>query len=129
MNAPTLVELQPFQSHAALRAEHLELLKDFTNDGESVSYAPRIKEFIQRGVAAGVYLDRDADRRSAQSVLDYWGTRLYRLTEEEVGSRLLDFDFLDVGAFDRSLRIDSQRDIPDLGPFGSLGCDAQILQT
>jgi len=92
MNAPTLVELQPFQSHAALRAEHLELLKDFTNDGESVSYAPRIKEFIQRGVAAGVYLDRDADRRSAQSVLDYWGTRLYRLTEEEVGSRLLDFD-------------------------------------
>jgi len=92
MNATMPIEVQRFPSHTTLRSEHLELLKTFTSGGETASHAPQIKDFIQRGVATGAILDSDADRQSAQSVLDYWDTRLYRLTSEEVESSLADFD-------------------------------------
>ncbi|MGE5248715.1 MAG: DUF4870 domain-containing protein [Bacteroidota bacterium] len=92
MTATMPLEVQPFQSHASLRIEHSALLKEFHQAGEPASYAPQIRQFIQRGVASGAFIDMDSDRQSAQSVLDYWGTRLYRLTSEDVESSLVDFD-------------------------------------
>jgi uncharacterized membrane protein len=92
MSVLTQTLQQPFPSIASMRAEHRDLLKRFHEELESESYSPEIISFIERGVKSGALLDQDQDRQNAQTLLDYWGTRLYRLTGDDVENILDDFD-------------------------------------
>lgn len=70
------VEAPPFSSLSELRAEHTALLRA-TRDGEPDSaLTTRIEEFVQRARETGRLVQDDAERDSAQGILDYWTATL-----------------------------------------------------
>jgi WD40 repeat protein len=70
----------PFESFATLISTHTELLKSELSQDESTrpGFIERVNEFIRRGVQTGTILDDNDQRRTAQSLLNYWVTVLYR---------------------------------------------------
>lgn len=81
-----------FPSLAALHAAHVELLRRQRESGGAPGLIADLDDFIQRGSATGVLLDSDADRETAQGLLDYWATILLRTGHEPPDATLADFD-------------------------------------
>ena len=76
----------PFESFAALRADHSRLLKARASKGPGAN--PPTKEevllFLARALATGRRLDAPAERESAQSAMDYWSATLCTLPDRTV---------------------------------------------
>jgi len=92
--APTEIpdDTQRFPSLEAMRVAHSELLKRQREQGTTPEFLAEAEAFILGGRAAGALLDADDERWDAQSMLDYWGTRLYRPGYEPPDATLADFD-------------------------------------
>jgi WD40 repeat protein len=73
------------EAHTAL----LQAQRDESRDDEALH---EIADFLRRGRATGVLLDADADRRVAQSLLDYWTTFFYRAHQRPPDSILAPYD-------------------------------------
>lgn len=71
-------ENERFSSLASLRMFHVDLLKLQQESGNESSVLAKIEQFIRKGKATGKILVRKEDRWSAQSLLDYWSSLLYR---------------------------------------------------
>jgi WD40 repeat protein len=82
----------PFPSLPALHAAHVELIRRHRESGAAPELIADIDDFIQRGSASGVLLDADADRETAQGLLDYWSTIVLRTGHEPPDATLADFD-------------------------------------
>ena len=79
-----------------MREAHTELIRQH-RDGGSIpepEFVEAVFEFIRCGRATGTILDQDADRCTAQGLLDYWLTIIYRFGSDvpEVETTLADFD-------------------------------------
>ncbi|NJN55125.1 MAG: hypothetical protein HC804_10410 [Anaerolineae bacterium] len=75
-------EIVPFMSFASFRDTHRDLLKQRREQKkehgeETAVFWSAVDEFLQRGRAAGAFLDEDSDREAAQNLLDYWETQLF----------------------------------------------------
>ena len=103
---------EPFPSLEALKTAHAELLQRRRNLGDSSQdLADAAAVLVERGAALGTTLDRDDDRWTAQSLLNYWANILYRGGYDSIDVTLADYD------------PEAAPDIPDeLCPY--LGLDA-----
>jgi len=93
LHLPTLADLQrdpALNVLEALRVAHDAVLETYATQPEAA--AQTVITFVQQGQALGVWLDARADRRAAQSLLDYWSTRFYRETGADVDATLASFD-------------------------------------
>lgn len=81
-----------FSSFSALRSAHIELLKRQRANGDSSVFNSGLIVFIRKAQAAGALIDKEIDRQAAQSLLDYWSTRLFRSGEEVPDTLLDNFD-------------------------------------
>ncbi|HRQ41983.1 MAG TPA: SUMF1/EgtB/PvdO family nonheme iron enzyme [Chloroflexota bacterium] len=75
-------EIVPFLSFVSFRDTHRDLLKRRREEKkehgeETPAFWTAVDEFLQRGRAAGAFLDEDSDREAAQNLLDYWETQLF----------------------------------------------------
>jgi len=93
----------PFESATELRDAHTELLKaldgelarDATPEREAASLAalePRVREFLERGQAAGVFIEEIRHRTSSQILLDYWVSSMSQAGRPVGAVRLARFD-------------------------------------
>lgn len=87
-----MVEPEPlYASLISLKEAHLQLLKRYrAEEGDAV--IEDVKAFLRKGAASGALLDSDPDRASAQSLLDYWVTVLYRSEHIPPDATLAEFD-------------------------------------
>ena len=85
------MESPRFPSLVALRSVHRELLTR-ERSGNAPDLAGQLTHFIARAKATGQLLDSEDDRRSIQSLLDYWASILVRANEELPDAILADFD-------------------------------------
>lgn len=85
---------EPFPSFEAMRAVHSQLLRQYSLEAasEDSTLVQQALEFLSRGKATGALLDSDADRDGAQTMLDYWSSRLYRMGVAETEVLLDEFD-------------------------------------
>ncbi len=74
----------------ALRAAHATLLNAY--EADRATTLQDAAEFVRQGQTLGGWLDARADRRAAQSLLDYWSTRLYREADLDLAATLAPFD-------------------------------------
>jgi hypothetical protein len=81
-----------FPSLAALRSAHAILLKRHREQGITPEFLAIVQVFLQRGKATGALLDVEEDRWTAQSLLDYWATTMYRANQESPDVTLNEFD-------------------------------------
>ncbi|MBI3242753.1 MAG: WD40 repeat domain-containing protein [Chloroflexi bacterium] len=90
----TLDDTTRFPSFASLRTAHNDLLQRQREllGGDATESIAAVESFLQRGQATGALLDAEADRRAAQSLLNYWTTSLYRLGHEPPDATLAEFD-------------------------------------
>ncbi|MBP0006412.1 MAG: hypothetical protein J7642_22290 [Cyanobacteria bacterium SBC] len=71
------------------------MLKEYHNaDEENISaeLQSKIEDFVYQIENCGLYLYEDHERFAAQSLLNYWITRLYRLGYDELDLTLADYD-------------------------------------
>ncbi|MEZ4726977.1 MAG: SH3 domain-containing protein [Caldilineaceae bacterium] len=83
-----------FPSLAALRAAHSQLLEAYRNQNGTAPtlFWQEVASFLQRGRRAGALLDREEERATAQSLLDYWTATAYSTGQEMPDAALIDFD-------------------------------------
>jgi WD40 repeat protein len=81
-----------YPSLMALQTAHNDLLKRQRQESNTPAFHDAVLDFLRNGTATGALLDADEDRRAAQSLLDYWAARLFRLGQEPSDSTLADFD-------------------------------------
>lgn len=81
-----------FPSLAALRSAHAHLLKRHREQGMTPEMLAMVQVFLQQGRATGALLDVEEERWTAQSLLDYWSTTLYRVHQEPPDATLNEFD-------------------------------------
>ena len=95
---------EPFLSIEALMAAHALLLQDEIKlqNADDPQFLARVKEFINRGTETGTRLSDNDARRTAQSLLNYWVTVLYRLNQESPDAILAYYVPPDEAAFDES---------------------------
>ncbi len=91
-SAPLILPSERFPSLAALRAAHSSLLQMHRLQGDAVDVLAAIQRFIVQARAIGALLDSEADRATAQSLLDYWSTILYRAGQPDTNILLEEFD-------------------------------------
>jgi len=86
-------ESERFPSFNSMRTAHSQLIKQYSLDAvtDSEGFIAPAMEFMRKAQATGALLDNDNERESAQTMLDYWSTRLYRLGK--TGSEILLADF------------------------------------
>ncbi|HMQ33126.1 MAG TPA: NACHT domain-containing protein, partial [Chloroflexaceae bacterium] len=82
----------PFASLDELRARHEALLDSAQAPAGLDGAAADLADFLARARASGALLDSRADRRAAQSILDYWVTQLYRADRPPLDGTLDPFD-------------------------------------
>lgn len=82
----------PFPSLSSLRRAHGDLLKLQAAHRDTPELIDAIEDFLRRGQETGALLDSPQDRWSAQSVLDYWASALYRLGHRDVDPVLAELD-------------------------------------
>ncbi len=81
--------VEPFESATELQDEHaafmkalsIELKKDAADKSEAVALArlePKLRQFLERGAATGVYIEEILQRSDCQVLLDYWVSCLFR---------------------------------------------------
>jgi len=75
MTVPT--EAPTFRSFGELRLHHAELLSEHDRHGDSDEFLSSVEAFIASARAMGILIEQPSERRSAQSVLDYWTATLY----------------------------------------------------
>lgn len=92
MNNKTHDEPQAFLSLVTMREAHRELLEARREDGDSLTFLTAVQDFLFRGQEAGAYLDKEADREAAQSMLDYWENYLFHAGLDPNPTFLADFD-------------------------------------
>lgn len=105
--------VRPFASLQELRSLHERLLER-QDDNASADLVRPLRVFIARACATGTLLEAPAERRAAQSIVDYWATRLFRISVEVPVTGLEPFDearapalpddrcpFVGLNAFDR----------------------------
>jgi len=90
--SPEAIEISAYPSFDSLRKAHNDLLKQSRETKDTLDMADTITDFILRGKKSGALLDTEDERQSAQSLLDYWATRLYRVQEETPDASLDEFD-------------------------------------
>jgi hypothetical protein len=81
-----------FMSLASLREAHSKLLSFHREQEYNDETIFKIEDFISRGCATGRLLDNEDDRWNAQSLLDYWGSILYRAGRQSPDTTLAEFD-------------------------------------
>lgn len=81
----------PFDSLRALADSHTELLRRELSSENTLdsSFLADVRELIERGRATGAVLDSVSERRTAQSLMNYWVTVLYRAGQEGLGNAIL----------------------------------------
>jgi energy-coupling factor transporter ATP-binding protein EcfA2 len=88
-NPPNTQSIHPFESASELHDSHerlLELLDERLGQGSSVeaetealkTLEPQIRQFVERGVATGAYIEEVPLRTSCQTLVDYWASSLAR---------------------------------------------------
>jgi len=85
----------PFMSFVSFRDTHQELQKKRrkeTKGQESDQFWEEVLVFLERGEAAGAFLDNDEDRAAAQNLLDYWQNQLFHANRDAPDALLADFD-------------------------------------
>src|SRR5262245_42230561 len=92
ISTTTDISGERFPSLAALEAAHNRLLKRQRENEDAATLLADITSFLGHGAATGALLDDRNDRRIAQTLLDYWATRLYRADAEPPDSTLAEFD-------------------------------------
>ncbi|MGQ0604225.1 MAG: nSTAND1 domain-containing NTPase, partial [Anaerolineales bacterium] len=90
--APVPEPADPYPSLDALRTAHRDLVGANRDAEEALSDIAAIEVFVQRAQITGALLDSERDRQAAQSLLNYWSTRLYRAGHEPPDAILADFD-------------------------------------
>ncbi|MGH9972095.1 MAG: eIF2A-related protein [Pyrinomonadaceae bacterium] len=70
---------EPYASLALLMEVHSELLQREPETNENSTYFKDVQTFFNRAQATGALLEDDNERQTAQSILNYWVTVLYRL--------------------------------------------------
>ncbi len=94
VRSPNL-EAEPlrYPSLASLRAAHTDLLKRYREQGNAPEVLAEIERLMRRGHATGAVLDDEGDRWTAQGLLDYWSSVLYRAGQvEPLDATLVEFD-------------------------------------
>jgi WD40 repeat protein/energy-coupling factor transporter ATP-binding protein EcfA2 len=81
-----------YPSLAALQAAHNGLLQRQRQEADTPAFLADVASFLREGTTTGALLDADADRRTAQGLLDYWVARLYRVGVEPPDATLAEFD-------------------------------------
>ncbi len=81
-----------YPSLGVLRVSHADLLRRRRAEGETPALWEEAARFIADGRASGAVLDNDAERETAQSLLDYWSTLLYQAGQPETDATLHEFD-------------------------------------
>jgi WD40 repeat protein/cell division protein FtsL len=81
-----------YPSLVALQTAHNDLLRRQRQESDTPTFQAAVLGFLWDGTATGALLDADDDRRAAQSILDYWAARLFRLGQEPSDSTLANFD-------------------------------------
>jgi|GEM_PF-5078672 len=81
----------PFDSLEVMAESHTELLRRELSAGgeEQPNFLGDVREIIQRGRATGAILESLSERRTAQSLLNYWITVLYRAGDVEPPDAIL----------------------------------------
>jgi WD40 repeat protein/tetratricopeptide (TPR) repeat protein len=98
MNPSEAVDEIPYTSLAAVRAAHLDLLREFRaaggnrDDTVPPGLVGKTEQFVRDASRTGTFLDREADQREAQGILDAWVTRLYRSGRDPGDITLAEFD-------------------------------------
>ncbi len=88
-------EVIPFMSFLSFRDTHRELLKQrrgFEKGNEPDQFWQDVYEFLERGEAAGQFLDNDEDRDAAQNLLDYWQNQLFHAAKDTPDAFLQEFN-------------------------------------
>ena len=80
-----------YASLTPLKEAHLQLVKRYRTE-ECDSVIENVNSFLRKGAASGALLDSDPDRASAQALLDYWVTVLYRAGHSPPDATLAEFD-------------------------------------
>ena len=80
-----------FVSFTTLRYAHTELLRS-TRHVDMTTLHAQMRAFVESGVRTGVILDNEDERRSTQTMLDYWAALLYRNGIEPPDATLLEFN-------------------------------------
>lgn len=88
---------QPFNLSRPLdeiKDVHADLLKRQRAQPNDISieFLDDVTQFVQRGVATGVLLDGPRERQEAQTLIDYWTTRLIRTARALDETTLAEFD-------------------------------------
>ena len=78
-------------THSSLLKRHSEILKAGKEMSDDSKFLDDLENFIRRGKETGVYLDADAERWDAQSLLNYWATTLYRAGRKPPDVNLAEF--------------------------------------
>jgi beta-lactamase class A/Tol biopolymer transport system component len=81
-----------FPSLAALRAAHMDMLKRHREHATTADFLKEIGVFLVQGRASGALLDDEDERWTAQGILDYWSTTLYRAGYQPPDVTLAEFD-------------------------------------
>ncbi len=74
--APAIEPALRFASLSELQEHHAELVKQVGSELLADGHPTRIAEFIRRSVATGSILDAKEDRLAAQSLINFWSSRL-----------------------------------------------------
>lgn len=87
----------PFPSLPSLTDTHSELLERYSivrkeKDQPHTEFWDDVEAFIERGCATGVLLGNYSERWSAQGMIDYWSTALFRTGRTPPEAVLLAFD-------------------------------------
>lgn len=86
---PDNVSAEPFDSLSKLRTEHIAKMRAALGEERTDAFIAEIRAFIARVKATGRRLDSSSDRETAQNVIGYWASYLYRGDEPEVLSATL----------------------------------------
>ena len=89
---PTADPAQHFEKLADLQTAHAALIKRQRESADPAGLLADMVALIRRGQASGAVLDGSAEREDAQSMLDYWATRLVRAGRDLPDTTLAEFD-------------------------------------
>jgi energy-coupling factor transporter ATP-binding protein EcfA2 len=102
-------ESERFKDLPEMREAHASLVTQRRQTGTTPDFLAQVAAFVEKGAATGVNLDNLADRKSAQSMLDYWDNVLQREGMADIDPTLVEFD------------LESQPNLPDeLCPYVGL---------
>jgi hypothetical protein len=85
-SAPLPDALSRFDSLNDMQTEHSGLAKAVGTDVLAADHTDRIVRFVRRGVATGAVLEAREDRAAAQSLINFWTSRLTSAAHETIRS-------------------------------------------